>query len=125
MEILNKPVLHQCKLALRHVTRILQAMDENLNFSSIFQACCYVTSVDMVENIVSLWSYITDNENASVNVVVVNELPRNAQMEWEIVASNLDNLQGIFNSNNDLKFFFLSSQEWIRFCFSYRSNKTP
>ncbi|KAK6620281.1 hypothetical protein RUM44_006682 [Polyplax serrata] len=91
MEILNKPIFHQCKLTLRHIKRILEAMSENLDFSNVFHVVCYVTTPEIAYDITHLWAYITQNDTAPVAVFVVSSLPKNAQLEFEVIACNLDN----------------------------------
>lgn len=102
MQILNKPILLQCKLVLRHVQRILEAMDANLNFNNVLQVICYVTSPEIAFDIPSLWSYVTQSTNATLATFVVKGLPRNAQMEWEVVACGSQNARGKFQTNSQI-----------------------
>lgn len=91
LELLNKPVLHQCQLTLRHVLRIMQAINPSYSFSNVLHAVCYVTSDSSAENIPSLWSYITNNNHATVAAIVVSSLPKNAQLEWHVLGCAHEN----------------------------------
>lgn len=91
MELLNKPIFHQCRLTLRHVSRILKAADSGFSLSKVLLGHCFVTAEEIAVDIHEMWNYITKNFNAVIAVIVVSALPRNAQLEWQVVGCKFEN----------------------------------
>ncbi|XP_018322343.1 diphthine--ammonia ligase [Agrilus planipennis] len=89
MQLVKGGLKAQCKLSLRHVHRILRAVDASLTLRDVVQGVCYVTDLKHVETARSFWEEKT--ENAIVDYVVVPVLPRNALIEWHVWAHKHNN----------------------------------
>jgi len=78
----------QAGLALRHVERVAQVVgvgEEVLSKAKIVN--CYVLDVEGAKQAEHVWrTSLEDQENVpKINFLVVNELPRMAKVEWEVV----------------------------------------
>ncbi|KAB0799176.1 hypothetical protein PPYR_07056 [Photinus pyralis] len=82
MQLVRGGVKSQCQLAIRHVGRIISGIDSNTNLRDVVQAVCYVTNIQVINNVRKLWEATTNN--AIVNYVVVSGLPKNALVEWHV-----------------------------------------
>lgn len=80
MTILDSNVKQQCQLTLRHIDRLLKAMDDNAQLRDIVQAICFVTSSSYIPNAREEWE--KRKSNAMVDYMVVSNLPRGASVEW-------------------------------------------
>ncbi|KAJ8986079.1 hypothetical protein NQ317_003373 [Molorchus minor] len=89
LEMVAGGIISQCRLALRHLKRLLMAVDSNFNLRDVVQGICYVTNVAHVEPSRKLWEERTNN--AIVDYVVVSGLPRNALVEWHVWAHKYNN----------------------------------
>ncbi|XP_014285681.1 uncharacterized protein [Halyomorpha halys] len=77
-------IKRQCRLALRHVGRLVKAMDKDTQLRDVVQGVCYVTHADYISEARKEWERRTNN--AIVEYVVVPELPRSALVEWQVWA---------------------------------------
>ncbi|XP_018564791.1 diphthine--ammonia ligase [Anoplophora glabripennis] len=89
MEMVAGGIKSQCQLALRHLKRLLMAVDSNFNLRDVVQGICYVTDISYVERCRKLWEERTNN--AIVDYVVVTGLPRDALVEWHVWAHKYNN----------------------------------
>ncbi|KAK5643599.1 hypothetical protein RI129_007444 [Pyrocoelia pectoralis] len=84
MQLVKGGVKSQCQLSIRHIGRIINGIDSNTNLRDVVQAICYVTNIQVINNVRKLWEATTNN--AIVNYVVVTGLPKNASVEWHVWA---------------------------------------
>ncbi|XP_069686866.1 uncharacterized protein [Periplaneta americana] len=89
MQLVEGGVRKQCRLALRHVGRIVKAMDPNTQLRDVVQGICYVTHPSYILEACREWEKRTNN--AIVDYVVVPQLPRGALLEWHIWAHRHNN----------------------------------
>ncbi|CAH0560796.1 unnamed protein product [Brassicogethes aeneus] len=89
LELIKGGIRAQCKLTLRHIGRLLKAVDNNVNLRDVVQGICYLTDVAYVEPARKIWESKTNN--AIVNYVVVTGLPKNAFVEWWVWAHKHNN----------------------------------
>ncbi|XP_066584188.1 uncharacterized protein [Prorops nasuta] len=80
MSILELNIKRQCRLTLRHIDRIVKAMDSNTQLRDIVQGICFLTHQSYICDARKEWEKRTNN--AIVDYVVVPNLPRGAQVEW-------------------------------------------
>ena len=80
MTVLDSNLKQQCCLTLRHVNRILEAMDSNTQLKDIVHGICFVTNVNYIPEARKEWEMRTNN--AIVDYIVVPALPRGASIEW-------------------------------------------
>ncbi|XP_065347839.1 uncharacterized protein LOC135944668 [Cloeon dipterum] len=80
----NAGVQAQCLLAMRHVSRILAAMNSRFELQDVVQGVCYLTCKNAVQTVRRLWERHTTN--AIVDFVIVPALPRGALLEWSVWA---------------------------------------
>lgn len=84
MVLLDVSVRRQCRLALRHIGRIIKSMDPNMLLRDIVQGICYVTHSDYIQSAKQEWE--RKSNNAIVDYMVVSRLPRDAKIEWHVWA---------------------------------------
>ncbi|XP_071441339.1 uncharacterized protein [Hetaerina americana] len=84
MQLVDGGIKNQCKLALRHIGRIIKAIDPKTQLRDVVQGICYVTHPSYIPKARKEWEKRTNN--AIVDYVVVTRLPRNAFVEWHIWA---------------------------------------
>ncbi|KAJ8686188.1 hypothetical protein QAD02_021982 [Eretmocerus hayati] len=89
MTILESHIKRQCRLTLRHINRIVKAMDSNTELRHIVQGICFVTQPSSIPDARKEWEKRTNN--AIVDYVVVSSLPRTAQVEWAVWAHRDNN----------------------------------
>nr|XP_023013166.1 diphthine--ammonia ligase [Leptinotarsa decemlineata] len=89
MELVKGGIKAECRLGLRHLERLLKAVDSNFNLSNVVQGICYVSNVAFVEPARKLWEEKTNN--AIVEYVVVTGLPKSAAVEWHVWAHKYNN----------------------------------
>ncbi|XP_058799518.1 uncharacterized protein LOC131669005 [Phymastichus coffea] len=89
MSILDSDIKRQCRLTLRHVNRIVKAMDSNTELRHIVQGICFLTHPSYIPAARKEWEKRTNN--AIVDYVVVSNLPRGAQVEWCVWAHRDNN----------------------------------
>lgn len=101
MKIIEGGIRPQCKLALRHISRIGNAMqhaNKGQRLRDVVQAVCFVTDPSYITEARRQWEKRTTN--AIVNYVVVPALPRQAIVEWQV-------WMHAHNDKFDCKFFFV------------------
>ncbi|PSN32554.1 hypothetical protein C0J52_21699 [Blattella germanica] len=89
MQLVEGGVRKQCRLALRHVGRIVKAMDPNTQLRDVVQGICYVTHPSYIPEACREWEKRTNN--AIVDYIVVPQLPRGALLEWHVWAHRHNN----------------------------------
>ncbi|XP_012275518.1 diphthine--ammonia ligase isoform X2 [Orussus abietinus] len=89
MTILDLNIKRQCRLTLRHINRIVKAMDSNTQLRDIVQGICFLTHPSYISEARKEWEKRTNN--AIVDYVVVPSLPRGAQVEWCVWAHRDNN----------------------------------
>ncbi|XP_014218144.1 diphthine--ammonia ligase [Copidosoma floridanum] len=89
MSILDSNIKRQCRLTLRHINRIVKAMDSNTELRHIVQGICFLTHPNFIPAARREWEKRTNN--AIVDYVVVSRLPRDAQVEWCVWAHRDNN----------------------------------
>ncbi|KAF7282425.1 hypothetical protein GWI33_002657 [Rhynchophorus ferrugineus] len=89
MQLVTEGIKAQCKLVVRHVGRLLNAIDNNVNLRDVVQGICYVTHHSYIEPARKYWEAKT--KNAIVEYVVVTGLPRSAAIEWQVWAHRHNN----------------------------------
>lgn len=89
MTILDLNIKRQCRLTLRHIDRIVKAMDSNTQLRHIVQGICFLTHTSYIPEARKEWEKRTNN--AIVDYIVVPNLPRGAQVEWCVWAHRDNN----------------------------------
>lgn len=84
MSILDGGIKEQCKLTLRHLTRIAEAMDVHGHLRNVVQGICFLTHPNYISEARRQWEKRT--ENAIMDYIIVPELPRKALVEWQVWA---------------------------------------
>ncbi|CAH0393653.1 unnamed protein product [Bemisia tabaci] len=84
MVLIDGGIRRQARLALRHVGRLIQAMDPESRLRDVVQGVCYVTNVAHILAAKVEWERKTNN--AIIDYVVVQRLPRDASVEWHLWA---------------------------------------
>jgi diphthine-ammonia ligase len=87
MNLLDMNIKRQCRLTLRHIDRIVKAMDAKLR--DIVQGICFLTHSSYIADARKEWERRT--RNAIVDYIVVPNLPRGAQVEWCVWAHRDNN----------------------------------
>ncbi|XP_056636128.1 uncharacterized protein LOC130444855 isoform X2 [Diorhabda sublineata] len=90
MEMVKGGIKSECRLVLRHLKRVLMAVDPKFSLRNVVQGICYVTDVSYIAPCRKIWEERTNN--AIVDYVVVTGLPRNATVEWHVWAHKYNNL---------------------------------
>ncbi|NXG82422.1 DPH6 ligase, partial [Stercorarius parasiticus] len=108
MQLVSGGVRTEAVVSLRHVERVLQAMNQKTALHHIITASCYVTDSKHIPIARSIWQKklreckkVEDSEtNHDVTavcgllaVVVIPHLPRDAAIEWHVIAVVDDPLQ--------------------------------
>ncbi|XP_062350384.1 diphthine--ammonia ligase isoform X1 [Cinclus cinclus] len=108
MQLVSGGVCAEASISLQHVGRVLQAMSQKTALHHIITASCYVTDSKSIPVARSIWqkklreckkvedSEIYHDDTAICGllaVVVVSHLPRDAAIEWHVVAVVDDPLQ--------------------------------
>ncbi|XP_043492423.1 diphthine--ammonia ligase isoform X1 [Polistes fuscatus] len=89
MTLLDLNIKRQCRLTLRHIDRIVKAMDTNTQLRDIVQGICFLTHPSYIPDARKEWEKRTNN--AIVDYIVVPHLPRDAQVEWCVWAHRDNN----------------------------------
>lgn len=84
MTIIDGGIRPQCKLALRHISRIAKAMNAQGQLRDVVQGICFVTHPAFISEARRQWERRTTN--AIMDYIVVPALPRNALVEWQVWA---------------------------------------
>ncbi|XP_072786264.1 diphthine--ammonia ligase isoform X3 [Taeniopygia guttata] len=108
MQLVRGGICAEASLSLRHVGRVLQAMSQKTALHHVIAATCYVTNSKSIAIARSIWqkklgeckkaedSEMYHDETAVCGllaVVVISHLPRDAAIEWHVVAVVDDPLQ--------------------------------
>ncbi|NXF09634.1 DPH6 ligase, partial [Smithornis capensis] len=108
MQLVSGGIRTEAIVSLRHVERVLQAMSQKTALHHIITATCYVTDSKHIPVAHSIWQKklreckeIEDSETyhdetavcGLLAVVVISRLPRDAAIEWHVVAVVDDPLQ--------------------------------
>lgn len=80
MTLLDLNIKRQCRLTMRHIDRILKAMDANTHLRDVVQGICFLTHPSYIADARKEWE--KRSNNAIVDYIVVPNLPRGAQVEW-------------------------------------------
>ncbi|XP_071414129.1 diphthine--ammonia ligase isoform X6 [Pithys albifrons albifrons] len=101
MQLVSGGIRTEAIVSLRHVERVLQAMSQKTALHHVITACCYVTDSRHIPIAHSVWqkklreykkvedSEMSHDETAVCGllaVVVISHLPRDAAIEWHVVA---------------------------------------
>ncbi|XP_067152761.1 diphthine--ammonia ligase isoform X3 [Apteryx mantelli] len=101
MQLVSGGIWTEAVVSLRHVERVLQAMSQNTALQHVLAASCYVTNSKYIPVAHSIWQRKlreckkeedseTYNDVATVcgmlAVVVISHLPRDAAIEWHVIA---------------------------------------
>ncbi|KXJ84076.1 hypothetical protein RP20_CCG020970 [Aedes albopictus] len=84
MTIVEGGIKQQCKLTLRHVSRIAKAMHAQGQLRDVVQGICFVTHPSYISEARRQWERRT--ANAIMDYIVVPALPRGALVEWQVWA---------------------------------------
>lgn len=84
MTIIDGGIKEQCKLTLRHLSRIAEAMNINGHLRKVVQGICFLTDPSYIVEARRQWENRT--ENAIMDYIIVPALPRNALVEWQVWA---------------------------------------
>ncbi|XP_031625723.1 uncharacterized protein LOC116342317 isoform X2 [Contarinia nasturtii] len=84
MTIIDGGIRPQCKLALRHISRIAKAMNTHGQLRDIVQGICFVTNPNHIAEARRQLERRTTN--AIMDYIVVPALPRKALVEWQVWA---------------------------------------
>ncbi|XP_066853602.1 diphthine--ammonia ligase isoform X1 [Anser cygnoides] len=108
MQLVSGSIWTEGVVALRHVERVLQAMSQKTALHHVITASCYVTDSKHVPVAHSIWQKklreckkVEDSETYNnvaaecgmLTVVVVSHLPKDAAIEWHVIAVVDDPLQ--------------------------------
>ncbi|XP_065492286.1 diphthine--ammonia ligase [Caloenas nicobarica] len=108
MQLVSGGIWTEAVVSLRHVERVLQAMRQETALHHIITASCYVTESKYIPIARSVWQKklreckkVEDSETyhdvtavcGLLAVVVISHLPRDAAIEWHVVAVVDDPLQ--------------------------------
>ncbi|XP_037939753.1 uncharacterized protein LOC119672709 [Teleopsis dalmanni] len=84
MTIIDGGIRPQCKLALRHISRIAKAMNAQGQLRDVVHGICFVTHPAFIAEARRQWERRTTN--AIMDYIVVPALPREALVEWQVWA---------------------------------------
>ncbi|KAK4003088.1 hypothetical protein OUZ56_004871 [Daphnia magna] len=74
----------ECRLALRHVTRVLCAMDADISLFKALQVVCFVCDTIHIAVAKVVWTEYGGDPDQPIAFVVTRSLPRNALVEWQV-----------------------------------------
>ncbi|XP_078419396.1 diphthine--ammonia ligase [Cetorhinus maximus] len=99
MQLSKGGVKSEAALSLRHIQRVLEAMKSGTNLSNILLANCYVTDKKYISVVQNLWQkslkeHIQEDEvygeteaiSGLLIVAVFPHLPKDAAVEWHVIA---------------------------------------
>lgn len=81
MEIIQGGIKEECRLVLRHLSRIAEAMSVKGKLRDVVQGICFVTKRDHIELARRAWE--AQSANAIMEYVIVKSLPRQAYIELQ------------------------------------------
>ncbi|XP_057364617.1 uncharacterized protein LOC130685341 [Daphnia carinata] len=74
----------ECRLALRHVARVLCAMDANVSLFKALQVVCFVCDAIHIAAAKVVWTEYGGDPHQPIAFVIARSLPRNALVEWQV-----------------------------------------
>uniref|UniRef100_A0A1A9ZLS4 Diphthine--ammonia ligase n=1 Tax=Glossina pallidipes TaxID=7398 RepID=A0A1A9ZLS4_GLOPL len=84
MTIIDGGIRPQCKLTLRHISRIAKAMNAQGQLRDVVHGICFITHPAFIGEARRQWERRTTN--AIMDYIVVPALPREALVEWQVWA---------------------------------------
>nr|CAB3239802.1 diphthine--ammonia ligase [Phallusia mammillata] len=99
MELVEGGICAQGSLSLKHVKSVLTAMDAKLDYKDIAQCVCYVTDENHIKPASSIWDKTVSKD--CILYVVVPSLPKQALIEWQVIAVKQDNDLNILEDSNE------------------------
>ncbi|KAH8416447.1 hypothetical protein KR222_004475 [Zaprionus bogoriensis] len=84
MTIIEGGIRPQCKLTLRHISRIAKAMNAQGQLRDVVHGICFVTHPAFIGEARRQWERRTTN--AIMDYIVLPALPRDALVEWQVWA---------------------------------------
>lgn len=97
MKLIDHGFVAEARLSLRHVQRVLAAMNPAISLENVNLCVCYVTQTDFIEFAQEEWNRALDKEGlrddssessySLVEFVVIPGLPRGAMVEWHCRSS--------------------------------------
>ncbi|XP_030378139.1 uncharacterized protein LOC115626808 [Scaptodrosophila lebanonensis] len=84
MTIIEGGIRPQCKLTLRHISRIAKAMNAQGQLRDVVHGICFVTHPAFIAEARRQWERRTTN--AIMDYIVLPALPREALVEWQVWA---------------------------------------
>ncbi|KAH8273471.1 hypothetical protein KR018_002962 [Drosophila ironensis] len=84
MTIIDGGIRPQCKLTLRHISRIAKAMNAHGQLRDVVHGICFVTHPAFIGEARRQWERRTTN--AIMDYIVLPALPREALVEWQVWA---------------------------------------
>lgn len=84
MTIIEGGIRQQCKLALRHISRIAKAMNTQGQLRDVVHGICFVIHPGYISEARRQWERRTTN--AIMDYIVVPGLPKQALVEWQVWA---------------------------------------
>lgn len=84
MTIIEGGIRPQCKLTLRHISRIAKAMNAQGQLRDVVHGICFVTHTAFIGEARRQWERRTTN--AIMDYIVLPALPRDALVEWQVWA---------------------------------------
>ncbi|KAF5289904.1 hypothetical protein FQR65_LT11715 [Abscondita terminalis] len=108
MELVKGGIAAQSQVAIRHIGRIINAMESTANLRHVVQAICYVNDKRLIDVARKCWEFKTSN--AIVNYVVVTALPKSALIEWHVWAH-------LYNSSFEYEETGKAVEDWSVFIY--------
>ncbi|XP_055716287.1 uncharacterized protein LOC129810065 [Phlebotomus papatasi] len=81
----------ECKLSLRNADCVIRALDCHRSLRDVSYAICYLSHSNLIPRAMEQWQ--TLSSHAIVDYVVVPCLPRNAQIEWQVLLHSPESSQ--------------------------------
>ncbi|XP_055681814.1 uncharacterized protein LOC129789187 [Lutzomyia longipalpis] len=79
----------ECKLSLRNADCVIRALDSAQGLQNVSYAICYLPESRLIPKAAEMWDSLSCD--AIVTYVVVSCLPRNAQIEWQVLLHSPEN----------------------------------
>lgn len=105
MTLIEGGIRPQCKLALRHISRVAKAMNAHGQLRDVVQGICFVNNPSFITEARRQWERRTTN--AIMDYIVVPALPRGALVEWQVwLHSHNDKFDCKLTNQMQVLFFF-------------------
>ncbi|KAL1131383.1 hypothetical protein AAG570_011000 [Ranatra chinensis] len=82
MTLVDGGVRRECRLALRHISRLVKAMDKDFQLRDVVLGVCFITNASFIGKVRKEWE--RKSNNAIVDYIVVPQLPKSALVEWQV-----------------------------------------